>query len=74
MGPQISLHTSLNTLRHACATMHAIDNQTPEHWNGTERTIQIKLTSLRYKSKATLNVVYFIQRDHSQFLWQLIGW
>lgn len=47
MGLQTSLHTSLNTLRHACA-MHAIDKQ------------------------ATLDVVCFIQRDHSQFLWQLI--
>lgn len=53
MGPQISMHTSLNSLHHAFATMHAIDNQTPEHENGTERMIQIKLTSLRYKSKAT---------------------
>lgn len=68
MGPQISLHTSLNTSRHACTTMHATDNQAPEHGNGTEKTIQIKLTSLRYKSKATLDVVCFIQRDHSQFL------
>lgn len=72
MGPQIRLHTNLNTSHHACTTMRATDSQTPEHGNGTERTIQIKLTSLRYKSKATLDVVYFIQRDHSQFLWQLI--
>jgi len=71
MGFQTSLHTSLNTSRHACA-MHAIDRQAPEHGNETERTIQIKLQSLRYKSKSSLDVVCFIQRHHSQFLWQLI--
>lgn len=45
MRLQTSLHTSLNTSRHACA-MHAIDKQAPEHGNETERTIQIKLKSL----------------------------